>query len=102
MFRPAKTIQYMLWWLIAGTKGGGTRGRIILAIREMPRNANQLAEALGMDYKTTRQHLKVLEKNKIIMQVGSGYGITYLLSTEMEENYVEFEKIWEKVGKAKK
>lgn len=55
-----------------------------------------------MDYKTTRQHLKVLEKNKIIIQVGSGYGITYLLSTEMEENYVEFEKIWERVGKAKK
>jgi len=53
-------------------------------------------------YKTVRQHLKVLEKNKIIMPVGSGYGITYLLSTEMEENFVEFEKIWERVGKAKK
>ena len=102
MFRPAKTIQYMLWWLIAGTKGGGTRGQIILTLKDMPRNANQLAEALKMDYKTTRQHLKVLEKNKIIMQVGSGYGITYLLSTEMEENYIEFEKIWEKAGKAKK
>jgi len=92
----------MLWWLIAGTKGGPTRGKIILALKEMPRNANQLAEALGIDYKTTRQHLKVLEKNKIIMQVGNGYGITYLLSTEMEENYIEFEKIWKKVGKAKK
>jgi predicted transcriptional regulator len=102
MFRPSKTIQYMLWWLIAGTKGGDTRGRIILALKEMPRNANQLAETLQMDYKTMRGHLKVLEKNKIIMQVGSGYGITYLLSIEMDENYVEFEKIWEKVGKAKK
>ena len=102
MFRPSKTIQYMLWWLIAGTKGGDTRGRIILAIKEMPRNANQLAESLQMDYKTVRQHLKVLEKNKIIMPVGSGYGITYLLSTEMDENFVEFEKILERVGKSKK
>jgi len=91
----------MLWWLIAGTKGGVTRGRIILALREMPRNANQLSEALEMDYKTARQHLKVLEKNKIILQVGSGYGITYLLSAEMEEHFAEFEKIWEKVGKEK-
>ena len=102
MFRSAKSIIYTLWWLIAGTKGGETRGRIILALKEMPRNANQLAETLKMDYKTTRQHLKVLEKNKIVMSVGSGYGITYLLSTEMEENFVEFEKIWERVGKAKK
>jgi len=102
MFRPSKTIQYMLWWLIAGTKGGDTRGRIILAIKEMPQNANQLSETLKMDYKTIRQHLKVLEKNKILMPAGSGYGITYLLSTEMEENFVEFEKIWERVGKAKK
>jgi predicted transcriptional regulator len=102
MFRPSKTIQGMLWWLIAGTKGGETRGRIILAIKEMPRNANQLAESLQMDYKTVRQHLKVLEKNKIIMPVGRGYGITYLLSTEMDENFVEFEKIWERVGKSKK
>jgi predicted transcriptional regulator len=102
MFRPANTIQYMLWWLIAGTKGGGTRGKIILALKEMPRNANQLAEALGMNYKTMRQHLKVLEKNKIIMQVGSGYGITYLLSPEMEEHYAEFEKIWNKIGQGKK
>ena len=102
MFRPAKTIEYMLWWLIAGTKGGVTRGRIILALREMPRNANQLAEALQMDYKTARDHLKVLEKNKILLQVGSGYGITYLLSAEMEEHYVEFEKIWDKIGQGKK
>ena len=102
MFRASKTIQYMLWWLIAGTKGGDTRGRIVLALKEMPRNANQLAETLSLDYKTVRQHLKVLEKNKIIIQVGSGYGITYLLSTEMDENYIEFQKIWERVGKAKK
>jgi len=102
MFRPSKTIQGTLWWLIAGTKGGETRGRIILAIKEMPRNANQLSEYLKLDYKSTRQHLEVLEKNKILMIVGSGYGITYLLSTEMEENFVEFEKIWERVGKAKK
>jgi predicted transcriptional regulator len=102
MFRPSKAIQGTLWWLIAGTKGGETRGRIILAIKEMPRNANQLAEALELDYKSTRQHLNVLEKNRILMSVGSGYGITYLLSSEMEENFVEFEKIWAILEKKKK
>lgn len=101
MFRH-KTIRHMLWWLIAGTKGGGTRGQIILALKNIPRNANQLAENLEMDYKTIRQHLKVLEKNKIIIHVGNGYGITYLLSPEMEEHYADFEQVWEKVQNVKK
>ncbi|MDI9644837.1 MAG: ArsR family transcriptional regulator, partial [Candidatus Verstraetearchaeota archaeon] len=37
----------MLGWLIAGTRGGETRAKIIEALREQPRNANQLANLLG-------------------------------------------------------
>ena len=58
-----RPLKYLLGWLIAGTRGGSTRAKIIMAIRETPQNANQLANSLELDYRTIRHHLKLLEKN---------------------------------------
>jgi len=88
-----RPLKYLLGWLIAGTRGGPTRAKIIGTLKETPQNANQLATSLGMDYRTIRHHLDVLQKNKIITSVGDGYGMTYFLSQTMEENYVLFEEI---------
>ena len=88
-----RPLKYLLGWLIAGTRGGPTRAKIIGTLKETPQNANQLATTLGMDYRTIRHHLDVLQKNKIITSVGDGYGMTYFLSQTMEENYVLFEEI---------
>jgi DNA-binding transcriptional ArsR family regulator len=88
-----RPLKYLLGWLIAGTRGGPTRAKIIVILKETPQNANQLATALGMDYRTIRHHLKVLQKNKIITSMGEGYGMTYFLSQTMEENYAVFEEI---------
>jgi DNA-binding transcriptional ArsR family regulator len=95
----ARSLKYLLGWLIAGTRGGPTRAKIILALKESPQNANQLATMLKMDYKTMRHHLEVLEKNKIITSVGDRYGATYFLSQTMEDNYILFEEIVKKIGK---
>jgi DNA-binding transcriptional ArsR family regulator len=92
-------VKYLLGWLIAGTRGGATRARIIERLRENPQNANQLATQLGMDYRTIRHHLKVLEKNKIITTAGEGYGTTYFLSPMLEENYGVFEEIVNRMWK---
>ena len=78
-------------WLIAGTRGGVNRARIIVAIREEPRNANQLSEALGADYRTIRHHLNILEKNGLVTSMGEKYGTLYFLSSELEENFEVFE-----------
>ena len=94
-----RSLRYLLGWLIAGTRGGPTRARIIQALKETPQNANQLAISLGMDYKTMRHHLEVLEKNKIITSVGDRYGATYFLTQTMEDNYTLFEEIMKKIGK---
>jgi len=99
MSTNARSLKYLLGWLIAGTRGGPTRAKIILALRESPQNANQLATLLKMDYKTMRHHLEVLEKNKIITSVGDRYGATYFLSQVMEDNYSEFDEIMKKIGK---
>lgn len=99
MSANARSLKYLLGWLIAGTRGGPTRAKIIESIKDTPQNANQLANNLQMDYKTMRHHLDVLEKNKIITSVGDRYGATYFLSQPMEENYAMFEEIMKKIGK---
>jgi len=98
----ASPLKYLLGWLIAGTRGGVTRVRIIKALKETPQNANQLANLLKLDYRTIRHHLEVLQKNRIITSAGDRYGTTYFLSPEMEENYVLFEEIMNKIWKKEK
>jgi len=95
----ARSLKYVLGWLIAGTRGGLTRAKIIEALKEMPQNANQLASLLKMDYKTMRHHLEVLEKNRMVTSVGDRYGATYFLSQTLEDNYSLFEEIVKKIGK---
>ncbi len=59
--QPPKTVtsalRQLLWYLIAGTRGGMNRARILEALHERPYNANQLSETLGLDYRTIRHHL---------------------------------------------
>ena len=101
-----RPLKYLLGWLIAGSRGGLTRAKIIEILHEQPQNANQLAASVEMDYRTIRHHLKVLEKNRLITSAGDGYGNTYFLSVDLEENYVLFEeivnKLWKKQKKEKK
>jgi DNA-binding transcriptional ArsR family regulator len=93
-------MRRVIWWLIVGTKGGLNRARVIRALHERPFNANQLSEMLGLDYKTVRHHLKVLQENKIITTAGDGYGSVYFLSSGMEGEYEVFkeylDKVWNK------
>ena len=97
MSGPRRPLKYLLGWLIAGTRGGVTRAKLIKALKEKPQNANQLATLLRMDYRTIRHHIEVLQKNKIITSAGEGYGTTYFLSIELEENYALFEEIMKKI-----
>ena len=99
MASNTRSLKYLLGWLIAGTRGGATRAKILETLKETPQNANQLATQLGMDYRTIRHHLKVLEKNRLITTAGEGYGTTYFLSPALEENYVLFEEIVNRMWK---
>jgi DNA-binding transcriptional ArsR family regulator len=94
-----RSLKYLLGWLIAGTRGGITRAEIINALKEKPQNANQLANTLKKDYRTIRHHLELLSKNGIVTSAGEGYGKTYFLSVQLEENYALFEEIVKKIWK---
>ena len=93
-------MKNILWYLIAGTKGGETRGRIIEFLNGSPSNANRISEMLKLDYKTIRHHINVLEKNNIITAVNKGnYGAAYFLSEIMKVNLNIFNEIWARFGK---
>ena len=93
-------MKNLLWYLIAGTKGGETRGKLIELLNKNPSNANKIAEILNLDYKTVRHHLEVLEKNNIITAVNKGnYGAVYFLSEIMKSNLQTFNEIWARFGK---
>lgn len=89
-----------LWHLIAGTRGGINRAKILRMLREMPKNINQIAEELQLDYKTVKHHVAVLSQNKLIEpSKENAYGALYFLSPIMEENYQFLEEIWAKIGR---
>ena len=99
MVEPNAPMKRVLWWLLAGSRGGENRGRIILALRDRPSNAHQLSEHLGLDYKTVRHHLKVLQDNGVLVPSGpEQYGAVYLLTPAMEQAASLFDEIWAKVG----
>ena len=91
----------LLWYLFAGSRGGENRIKIIDLIKEQPRNINQLAEALGVDYKAVQHHIGVLEKNNMITKVGEKYGVLYFISNYLEANIEAFNEIRAAIDKKK-
>lgn len=88
-----------LWYLIAATRGGINRARILRSLHDRPYNANDLASHLGLDYKTVRHHLDVLRENDCVMTLGNeGYGTLYSLSPRLQVHFEDFLEIWQRIG----
>lgn len=85
--------QRVIWWLFQSSAGGPTRVRLVRALRAAPRNAQQLSQALALDYTTVRHHLKVLQKNHLVDAVGERYGQVYFLSPNLESRWTMIEEI---------
>jgi DNA-binding transcriptional ArsR family regulator len=90
-------MEGVLWYVLTGTRGGKNRVRLLQALDERPRNANQLAEDLDLDYKTVRHHLDVLMENDVVENSGNGYGTVYLPSDRVRNNWDTVETIITKV-----
>ena len=89
----------LLWYLFAGSRGGNNRTRIIDLLKERPYNMNQLAEALGLDYKAIQHHIMVLEKNNLVSKIVEKYGVVYFISNYLEVNIEAFNEIKSKIKK---
>ncbi|MFD1513691.1 ArsR/SmtB family transcription factor [Halomarina rubra] len=88
-------MEKALWYLLVGTRGGANRARIIRALSERPRNANQLSECLDVDYNTVRHHLDMLLEHDVVETGGGEYGKLYFLTDRFEHHREQFETIAE-------
>lgn len=97
-------MEAVLWYVLTSTRGGKNRIRLLRAIDEQPRNANQLADALDLDYTTIRHHLDVLVDNQVVESGGEDYGEIYLPSDRVRhhwdvvEDIMEREESWRESG----
>lgn len=83
----------VLWYVLASSRGGPSRVRILRALDERPRNANELAESLDLDYTTIRHHLDVLMENNIVERSGDEYAAVYLFTDQVETHWDTVEEI---------
>ena len=90
---PDPNAKRLLWYLFAGSRGGENRIRIIDLLKEQPYNMNQLAEAMGVDYKAVQHHIGVLEKNNMVTKTGEKYGVLYFISNYLEANIEAFNEV---------
>lgn len=86
-------MEGVLWYVLTGARGGENRARILRAVEERPRNANELANALDLDYTTIRHHLDVLLDNDIVEKQGEDYGAVYLPTERTRRHWEIVERI---------
>ena len=86
--------------MLGGTRGGPNRAQILKVLQKRPSNSNQLAETLGVDYKTVQHHVRVLEENGLIAPSEKGvYGAVLFLTPKMEEALPILDEIWSRIGR---
>jgi DNA-binding transcriptional ArsR family regulator len=87
-------VEQILWYLLAGTRGGPNRIRIIEILADRPHNAHQLAALLDLDYRTVRHHLDVLCANNVLARpTADAYGSLYFISGLLKSHWNKFEEI---------
>ncbi|MFH5797198.1 ArsR/SmtB family transcription factor [Haladaptatus sp. CMAA 1911] len=91
-------MEAVLWYVLAGTRGGVNRARILRSLDERPRNANQLAEDLDLNYDTIRHHLDVLADNEVVKSSGNDYGAVYLPTDRARHHWDIVEDIITQLG----
>jgi len=90
-------MEKALWYLFAGMRGGANRVRIVRELDGRPRNANELAEQLNLDYNTVTHHLDMLEEHDVVEAGDNDYGQLYFLTDRFERHKDTFEDITERV-----
>ncbi|MCH9657591.1 winged helix-turn-helix domain-containing protein [archaeon] len=90
--------RMILWSIIAGTRGGINRARILNLIKDTPMNANKIATVLNLDHKTVIHHVKILAKNNLVIKAEKEYAAEYKLTRIIKENQEALREIMEKIG----
>lgn len=86
-------LKRVLWFVLGGARGGENRARMIHELSQRPMNMNQLAERLGVDYRTVMHHANVLKTNSLVVTQGEKYGAMYFLSPRLQAGMAIFEEV---------
>lgn len=95
---PNPRFKMILWSIIAGTRGGINRAKILNLIKDTPMNANKIATVLNLDHKTVVHHVKILSKNELVLKADKEYGAEFHLTQIMKDNQSVLEEIMQKIG----
>ena len=82
-----------LYNLIAVRSGGENTMRIIDEILDKPKNANQIAKKLGLDYKTVTYHLDIMCDYEYLIKETFGHTSSYFPSDKLIRNLDEYNNI---------
>lgn len=93
-----RAMEDVLWYVLASSRGGPTRARIVRALDDRPRNANELARHLDLDYTTVRHHLEVLGDNNVVKRSADEYGAVYLFTDRADQHWETVAEILETVA----
>ncbi len=88
-----RDLKRVLWYVLGGARGGENRARMIHELSLRPLNLNQLAEKLGVDYRTVMHHANVLRANSLVVTQGEKYGMMYFLSPRLQAGLAIFIEI---------
>ncbi|MDA4127424.1 MAG: winged helix-turn-helix domain-containing protein, partial [Thaumarchaeota archaeon] len=86
-------LRRTLWFVLGGARGGENRARMIHELSIRPLNLNQLAEKLGVDYRTIMHHARVLKSNSLVVTQGEKYGAMYFLSPRLQASLGMFNEV---------
>ena len=89
----------LLFYVFVGSRGGDNRMRIMASLQISPKNTNQLANELELNYRAIQHHIEVLEKNNLIVKVGDKYGANYFPSNFFDAHIEIYNAI---ISKSKK
>lgn len=90
--------KMIVWSIVAGTRGGINRAKILNLLAIMPLNANKIATTLNLDHKTVIHHVNILTKNELIIKEEKEYGASYKLTQIMKDNQNVLVEIMERIG----
>ena len=88
----------LMWFLIGGSRGGENRVKILAAIRDRPRNLNQLAKLIGVDYRSVQHHMAILQKNNLVQSSGERYGVVYSIHPWLNHHIETFQQVCTDIG----
>lgn len=91
--KNTQQIKILFWSVFASSRGCRNRVKIVLKLREGPRNTNQLSDELGLDYNVVKRHLLILKMHNLILTIGNMYAAPYFLSPILESNEEIFDEM---------